>query len=209
MTSLVPLALLSAWLLHQTLGSGRRWKVAAGLLVLAFTGVMVAHSRSLNRLASSTVWDARHLLGRIDRPLYLEHFRSRATQAFSAADNEAVADYVRSHTDPVDRIFVFGMAGGVYFSSGRLPASRFLFVYPAVSNMVIARPEFGVEHLAAELTRTAPRYIILQRHNADTFSGWRAADSFAAPPMTDLLRHYQPETEVGDFLLYRRRDTSP
>jgi len=207
-TSLVPLALLSAWLLHQTLGSSRRVKVASGFLVLAFTGVMLVHSRSLQRAASSTVWDARHLFGQIDRDVYLEHFRSRSTQAFAAADNEAVADYIRSHTDPADRIFVFGMAGGVYFSSGRLPASRFLFVYPAVSRM-IDRPEFGVEHLAAELTRTVPRYIILQRHNGDSFSGWRAVDSFASPPMANLLRRYQPETEVGDFLLYRKRDDLP
>ena len=48
-----------------------------------------------------------------------------------------------------------------------------------------------------------PRYIVLQRHNRDSFSGWRAADSFAAPPMVELLRRYTEETEIGGFVLYR------
>jgi 4-amino-4-deoxy-L-arabinose transferase-like glycosyltransferase len=207
-TSLIPLSFLLAWLLDQTLGSGRRWRVAAGLLVLAFAAAMIVRSGSLNRLVSATRWDARHLFGQTDRQDYLKRFRSKSTQAFSAADNERLADYIRAHTEARDRIFVFGMTGGTYFSSDRLPASRFLFVYPAVSNM-IDRPEFRVEGLAAELARTSPRYIVLQRHNGDSFSGWRAVDSFAAPPMVALLRNYRQETEIGDFLLYRRNDDRP
>jgi hypothetical protein len=200
---LVPLCLLFAWLLDQTLASRQRWRLAAGLLVAGVTGAMLVRSGSVNRAASVTSWDARYLAGHSDRQEYLGRFQSRASRAFSAADNAQLADYVRTHTDPSDRIFVFGMTGGTYFSSGRLPASRFLFVYPAVSN-IIDRPEFHVETLAAELTRTAPRYIVLQRHNGDSFSGWRAEDSFAAPPMVALLRDYGRETEIGDFVLYRR-----
>jgi 4-amino-4-deoxy-L-arabinose transferase-like glycosyltransferase len=205
---LFPLCLLSAWLLDRTLGSVRRRNLAAGLLLLGVLGVMVVRSGSLNRAVSITRWDARHLAGSTTRGQYLQRFRSRNEQGFSATDNARLADYIRAHTDPRDRIFVFGMTGGTYFSSGRLPASRFLFVYPAVSDM-IDRPEFHVAGLAAELGRTAPRYIVLQRHNRDSFSGWRAEDSFAAPPMAELLRGYRQETEIGDFLLYRRNDGRP
>jgi len=207
-TSLAPLSLLSAWLFHQTLGSGGRRKTAIGLAALAFAAGMIVRSGSMNRLVSSTAWDTRHLLGQTGRQEYLQRFRSRSAHAFSAADNERLADYIRAHTDARDRLFVFGMAAGTYFSSGRLPASSFLFAYPAVSNM-IDQPRFSVEALAAELVHTAPRYIVLQRHNGDEFSGWHAMDSFAAPPMVALLRNYRQETEIGDFVLYRRSDREP
>ncbi len=201
--ALVPLCLLIAWLLDQTLGSGRRWRVAVGVVVLCAGGAMAVRSGSVNRAISMTGWDARYLAGRTSRQEYLRRFQSRDSQAFSAADNAQLADYIRTHSGPQDRIFVFGMTGGTYFSSQRLPASRYLFVYPAVSKLV-DRPEFDVKTLAGQLTRTAPRYIVLQRHNADTFSGWRAEDSFAAPPMLALLEDYRRETEIGDFVLYRR-----
>ncbi len=200
---LVPLCLLVAWLFDQTLGSRQRWRVVTGVLLIGLSGAMIVRSGSLNRAVSITRWDARHLFGQTGREEYLGRFRSKDGLAFSAADNARLAEYIRAHTDPRDRIFVFGMTGGTYFSSGRLPASRFLFVYPAVSSLV-DRPEFHVEGLAAELARTAPCYVVLQRHNRDSFSGWRAADSFASPAMATLLRSYRQETEIGDFVLYRR-----
>jgi 4-amino-4-deoxy-L-arabinose transferase-like glycosyltransferase len=204
MTSLVPLSLLSAWLLHRIAGLQGRARIVSGLLVLALAGVMLVRSGSWNRAVSATLWDARHLFGQTERQEYLYPFRSRATQAFSAADNERLADYVRTHTEPHERIFVFGMTASAYFSSGRLPASRFLWAYPSVSHMV-DRPDFRVETLAAELARTSPRYIILQRHNGDSFSGWRASEAFTAPPLAALISSsYQLETEIGDFVLYRR-----
>jgi hypothetical protein len=206
--SLIPLCLLIAWLFHQILASRHRSRVAAGLLVLVFTGAMLAHSGSVNRAISITTWDARHLAGLSDRQEYLQRFRSRDGRAFSAASNERLAEYLRTHTEPGDRIFVFGMTAATYFSSGRFPASRFLWVYPAVSNM-IDRPEFHVDTLADELAGTAPIYLVLQRGNGDSFSGWRVEDSFTAPAMVALLRHYRQETEIGNFVLYRLSEASP
>jgi hypothetical protein len=203
----VPLCLLIAWLLDRTLASSPgvrpRWRIAAGVAVIVVSAAMIVRSGSFERAVTMTSWDAKYLFGRIDREAYLQMFRSRDGRAFSSADNARVAEYVRAHTEPGERIFVFGMTAGTYFLSGRLPASRFLFVYPAVSNM-IDRPEFRVESLAAELARTRPRYIVLQRYNRDSFSGWRAEDSFAAPPMAALLAEYEQEAEVGNFVLYRR-----
>jgi hypothetical protein len=71
---------------------------------------------------------------------------------------------------------------------------------------MVDRPDFRVETLAAELARNAARYIVLQRYNGDSFSGWHAEDSFASPPMAALLRGYRQETEIGAFVLYRRLD---
>ena len=203
MPALVPLGLLSAWLFDQALAPGRRLRAVAAILLFGFTGLMVYRSGSLARAIDVTRADAQQLFGASDRSDYLLRYRSRATRAYSAADNERLAEYLRSNTHADERVFIFGMTASAYFLSGRLPASRFLFVYPAVSNMG-DRPEFRVETLAGELARNSPRYIVLQQHNRDSFSGWNAVDSFAAPAMVALLRDYQQETEIGDFALYRR-----
>lgn len=201
--SLVPLSLLAAWLFHETLGSRERWKLVAGGLVLVLLVGMVVRSGSIRRGVTMTTWNVQHLTGRMDREAYLRRFQGRDGRAFSAADNARLAEYIRIRSEPDDRLFVFGMSAGTYFLSGRLPASKFLWAYPAVSNM-LDRSEFRVETLAAELGRVAPRYIVLQRYNGDSYSGWRAADSFGSPPMTDLLRSYHHEADVGHFAVYRR-----
>jgi hypothetical protein len=203
MPALVPLCLLSAWLLDQAFAPARRWRLATAALVVALIAIMLVRSGSPRRVADITRADTLQLFGSTERQDYLHRFQSRSTQAFSAADAETLADYLRTRTEPDERVFIFGMTASAYFLSGRLPASRFLFVYPAVSNMA-DRPEFRVETLAAELSRSAPRYIVLQRHNRDSFSGWRADVSFAAPPMAALLQDYRQETEIGDYALYRR-----
>jgi len=203
MPALVPLCLLSAWLLDQAFAPARRWHLATAALVVALIAIMLVRSGSPRRVADITRADTLQLFGSTERQDYLRRFQSRSTQAFSAADAETLADYLRTRTEPDERVFIFGMTASAYFLSGRLPASRFLFVYPAVSNMA-DRPEFRVETLAAELSRSAPRYIVLQRHNRDSFSGWRADVSFAAPPMAALLQDYRQETEIGDYALYRR-----
>lgn len=203
MPALVPLCLLAAWLFDQVFARRSRWRVAAAAGVIALTGLMIFRSGSMTRAAFFTRADIGQLFGESARQEYLQRFQSRSTRAFSAADAERLADYLRANTQPTERVFIFGMTASAYFLSDRLPASRFLFVYPAVSNMG-NRPEFRVETLAAELRRASPRYIVLQRHNGDSFSGWRAVDSFAAPPMTELLANYRQETEIGDFALYRK-----
>src|SRR5262249_53934776 len=199
----VPLSLLFAWLLDQIIALPRGRRAAAAVLVLGVTAAMLVRSGSVARAITVTFWDAERLRGQIDRQEFLQRFQSRYTQSFSAADNPALPDYTLSLSEPQDRIFVCGMPAGTFFLSGRLPASRFLWAYPAVSRM-IDRPEFRVETLASDLARKAPRYIVFQRHNGDNLSGWRAEDSFAAPPMVALLRGYRQEGEIGGFVLYRR-----
>ena len=203
MPPLIPMCLMFAWVLDRTLFASGGVRKVAGAGMLVFTAVMLARSGALGRAFDATCWDAANLLGKIDRNQYLERYQSRWTQAYSAADNERLADYIRDRTPPGEPIFVFGMSAGTYFLSGHPPAVKFLWAYPPVSNM-IDRPDFRVETLAANLARVAPRYIVLQRHNGDSFTGWRAEDAFHAPALVELLRNYRQETEIGDFVLYRR-----
>ncbi|HEX6464876.1 MAG TPA: glycosyltransferase family 39 protein [Vicinamibacterales bacterium] len=204
MPPLIPMCLMFAWAIDETLlASGRARRIAgAGLLV--FTAIMLARSGGLFRLFDATCWDTAVVVGHIDRSTYLERYQSRSAGAYSAADNERLADYLRERTPQGEPIYVFGMSAGTYFLSGHPPAVKFLWAYPPVSNM-IDRPDFHVETLAANLARVAPRYIVLQRHNGDSFTGWRAEQAFHAPPLVAVLRNYYQETEIGDFVLYRRQ----
>jgi hypothetical protein len=201
----VPLSLCSAWLLREAVAWRGARRLAALAAIACLTWLMLSRSGTVRKAVSMTTWDAQHLFGRIDREAYLQRFQSRSSRAFSAMYNERLADYIRAHTAPDERIFVFGMSAGTYFSSRRLPASKFLWAYPAVSNM-IDRSDFRIETLASELTRVRPRYIVLQQHNGDSFSGWRAQESFDAPALQAVLVAYTRETEIGDFVLYRRAD---
>jgi hypothetical protein len=203
MPPLIPLSLLFAWVLDRTLFAPARARRIAGAGMLVFTALMLARSGAITRALDATCWDAANLFGKIDRNQYLERYQSRSRQAYSAADNERLADYLRDRTPPGEPIFVFGMSAGTYFLSGHPPAVKFLWAYPPVSNM-IDLPDFRVETLAANLARIAPPYIVLQRHNGDSFTGWRAEEAFHAPPLVELLRNYRQETEIGDFVVYRR-----
>jgi hypothetical protein len=193
---LVPLCLLFAWAL-ASLPQGWPRIVACAVVV-----VLASESGSIVHAWQETAWDLGGLTGRLDGKTYLSRFRSRDGRAFAADVNVELAAYLQSHTDPADRIYVFGMTAGTYFLSQRLPASRFVWVYPPVSGL-LAQPEFQPEALAADLRASAPRYIVLQRYNADSGSGWHVEHAFALPAIADVLRTYREETSIGQFVLYR------
>jgi hypothetical protein len=202
--ALVPLSLLIAWLIDQTLGAAERRRRVWGFGAIALAAIMLFRSGSLSQARAATWDDAQRFFGRTPSQEYLQRFRSRGREAFNAATNERLAAYVAANTSADETVFVFGMTAGTYFSSRRMPASRFLWAYAAVSEM-LPGPEFTTATLAAELERNSPRYIILQRSNGDSFTGWRASEAFQAPPLQALIeKAYSRETEIGDFVLYRK-----
>src|SRR5260370_40385733 len=135
MPSMAPLSLLVAWPIAWTLESGRRRRTA-GLAVLTFGVAMMVRSGSIPRAIDATRWDARHLFGRLDRAAYLERFRSRYAQAFSAGDNERLAAHLHARSEPQDRVVVFGVAAGVYFLTRLLPATRLSCAYAPASRSI-------------------------------------------------------------------------
>ena len=96
------------------------------------------------------------------------------------------------------------MAPGVYFTSRLLPAQRFLWIGPAASNL-LPDPSFTLDAVAADLERTRPGFIILERNNRDSLLGWRAEERFTVPAMRRVLERYAQVAEIEDFVLYQRR----
>lgn len=80
--------------------AGQRNGLVRGLIVLAGVSLLVPPARSLGRLRGRA-------------PIYDPTVR--------------VSQYIREHSDPADRIFVWGFQSEIYFNSDRRPASRFVY----------------------------------------------------------------------------------
>ncbi len=206
-----PLALLAGWLFNRIAGDPRpRRRAALAAAAIALALAVAIRSHYPDRAWSILVADYR--AGSVsgdERFLYLERFGGyRTGRGYSARANAELAAYLAQHSPPESRVYIFGMAPAVYFLSQRLPANRFIWTYPGVID-IVHRPEFTPETLAANLARSAPAYIVLERNNRDSLTGWRSEVEFASPAMLRVLADYEHEVDIEDFMLYRRRPGSP
>ncbi len=199
-----PLAVLTAWLLTEGMRGSRVRRLVAAATGLAMLVVLAQRHYPANVMESARA-DFDLLRGNVDSTAYLERFGGYAnSRGYSARANAELAAYVREHTAPDDRIFLFGISGaGVYFASDRLTAQRFLRV-----NFFVATdfpdPRFRLTAVAEELAAERPRYIIFERLNSASDMG-KAVDSLPRDPtVIELLDGYRLETQIEDFTLYRR-----
>jgi len=154
-----PLALLAAFAIDRALdGSRRRWVAAAAIagLVLPMVG-----------------WG---VFGLVADPLTYD-FRTPVPA------HETVAVYIRSHTRPQDRVFVWGNWPALYVESDRVMASRFpgfLRGFPRGSGLTPNNWDTSAAvwpALRADLLRNPPTLIV------DTAAaGW---SDFSTYPMTN------------------------
>jgi hypothetical protein len=162
-----PLALLAAFAIDRGLGSPRRrWVAVAAAVGLA---------------APMIGWGAFDL---VSDPLTYD-FREPVPQ------HQAVAAYIRTHTSPKDRVFVWGNWPALYVESDRMMASRFpgfLRGFPRGSEIppnnwdTTARvwPE-----LQADLIRNAPA-LIIDTAPAD-WSDFAKYPMSGYPPLADFV----------------------
>jgi hypothetical protein len=202
--ALAPLAILGAWFLVESARAGRvrRFAAIAAALLMA---VLLIQRGYATRVATWARADFDVLRGALDQTAYLERFGSYANKrGYSARANAELADYLRAHTTPDDRIFLFGINGaGVYFASDRLTAHRFLR-----ANFFVATdfpdPAFRLEAVTAELAHARPRYVIFETLHSPSEMG-RAVDRLPEDPaVAQLLTAYRQETRIEDFTVYRR-----
>jgi len=73
-------------------------------------------------------------------------------------ESVAIADYIQRHSEPQDRIFVFGAEPQLYFYAGRRAAASNLYLYNLLGN----QPYVALmqRHMAAEVERNHPRFFI-------------------------------------------------
>jgi hypothetical protein len=79
-------------------------------------------------------------------------------------ESPPVADYVATHTDPGDTVFVFGSEPQLLFYADRRSASRYIFVYPLMTSFPDTRDR--QVQVVRELTASSPRFVITANVNS-------------------------------------------
>ena len=84
----------------------------------------------------------------------------------------AVADYIRNHTDPGDRIAVLGSEPQIYFYAKRPSATGHIYTYALVENQPYAH-SFQVQ-MIEEIEAANPKYVVF----IDVPTSWLARGNF-------------------------------
>jgi hypothetical protein len=209
MNPLPALTLTAAWLLGDAWAKHRGRQALAAATLVAMVLLLVTRGYA-DRVFSSAQLDLDRLRERIDAPAYLDRFGSYGNErGYSARANAELADYVRQHSSPEDRIFLLGISGaGIYFASDRLTAHRFLRVNFFVDTD-FPDPRFRLDAVVADLTAAPPAYLIFERlHTGSTMA--RAVDNLPHEPTVQaLLDGYRFDTQIEDFTIYKRLAIAP
>jgi hypothetical protein len=130
------------------------------------------------------------------------------------ADTEAGA-YLRAHTSPDDRIFVWGRGTRIYLDAKRRPASRYIDPFP-LTGRIFGSPEWRVdtrsrilagawETIEREFLRRPPAYIVDME--ADRDARYPMGDF---PFLRDWVGHgYSPVQRTAEGMIYRRVPVRP
>jgi hypothetical protein len=155
------------------------------------------------------------------RPSMLRGAAAVAAAAFSIAGWIVLATepgptesgrYIREHSSPGDRIFVWGQAPGIYLDAERRPASRYITTF-ALTGYIFGPPLPGVDtrqriipgawmQLVEDLTAHPAAYIVdVQSDPAVQYP----VDEF--PPLANLLaERYRPAARTAEGVIYRVND---
>jgi hypothetical protein len=202
-------ALLAGWGWDQLFrrlarAGGRRLAVTGGLLLIVLFG------QSTPDVVDGAYWQWKGYVDFKRDPVYREtfydYFGSWGGGPFSYRASREAAYYVARRTQPGEYVYVWGYDPLIYLLADRPSSSRFIYSFPLMSDW--APREWQGEFLA-ELEARPPVYFIVQRyegarwitgHVIDTgeYIGW-------FPPLQFWLdQHYQVETEIEDYVIYRR-----
>jgi hypothetical protein len=129
------------------------------------------------------------------------HYASQEPRA------RAVADWLRSHSRPEDRLFVWGHESPIYFLSDQLPATRFVNASMLIGNYDPGHLPDGIDMRPLVSSRQVRRVVEdLERRPAEWFVDtspsdihhWSRVPLSASPELESLVhRQYRLRAEVG------------
>jgi hypothetical protein len=71
----------------------------------------------------------------------------------------AISDFIRNHSRPGDRVAVIGSEPEIYFYSGRLSATGYIYMYPLMEPQPFA--SMMQREMIAEIDAARPRFLVL------------------------------------------------
>jgi len=126
-------------------------------------------------------------------------------------DQIRVINYLRSHLQPEDGVFVWGSEPLIYFLTRRPCPTRF------VSNLALispwSPPAWRIE-MVEDLRKAPPRYLVVARDDAVpaiSYTRWDSEEFLNVYPEFTIFiaDYYQPEEDLENFVIYRRREIRP
>lgn len=156
-----PLALAGAWA-GSLLRTRHAWVNAAAVLGIA---VAVWRVNDFHKLRDNTWHDAKFAAGRIGREEHLARYGDRATRKYSALAVAQLGEFLKTHSAPHDRVYVFGFSCGAYVEADRVSASRFFWSRPVIAGFNEGRAGYGTDGLLEDLRNSSPVAVALQQRD--------------------------------------------
>jgi hypothetical protein len=183
-------ALLAGWGLWKL--ASRGWRFAAGPLAVAALVLLLANANGLSEPVSGG---------------FFARARSFDTGSARNAPLRKVGAWVAEHTQPGERMFVWGFEPLLYQLADRRPASR--YIYNAPQRAPWSRNDARAE-LMQELRELPPAAILVE--HGDLHPGTAASDVDSAtalerfPPLKQFLAEgYAPAARVDRFTIHLRK----
>ncbi len=121
---------------------------------------------------------------------------------------DSISNYVIEHTQPTDKIFIFGFQPYVYWKTGRAPATKFI---NTIHFKPIAVSKAERDELVTSLLRNPPVLFLVETGDRYTSQGNTNDDSRTTillryPELEQLLLHrYLPQDTLQNTIIYHRR----
>lgn len=185
---------------------GFNFRALPFLILVCASGALIgaaalAESPSLGRAAVFLAVPAPLLVLSLQDGINRIEVRSPLTWPYEL---RAVADHIRTHTSPDERIAAFPSAPRVYLETKRLPATDSVFFLPWQAKWEESRPLES--STCAQLRRARPRYVVINPERIWDLWPWAGygacIDQFAKENYTKL-----PDERFGG-LLWERTDVS-
>jgi 4-amino-4-deoxy-L-arabinose transferase-like glycosyltransferase len=145
-----------------------------------------------------------YLTGQEDQATYYGRFQAGE---FVADESLRVAQFLQERVVRGDSLYIWGFRPEVYYLSGLNPPTRFIFQFPLVGEWYPAAwREENVEILWAALP---PYVLVLQVDYMPWVTGSDADSNTLLQSYTGLndwlIFNYEPETQIGNFFVWRRK----
>ena len=151
-----------------SVASGGRFREHYFILLIPILSVLAAYAMSFWWNLSRRSYYQGALVVMACLPLYLASgYFSETPDTISRncyglnpfVEASTLAQYIKAHSDPDDKIFIFGSEPEIYYLSQRASASKFLMIYPATSSY--GETLVYQQEIARELVANRPRFIVL------------------------------------------------
>jgi hypothetical protein len=144
----------------------------------------------------------------LNRPLPNEY---RNSTVFDFTEDFDVADYLQAHTQPDDRIQVWGYESLVYYLADRDAASRFQMTHPLVMRVpgqdITPMQRRWRQEFMHDMVQRQPRYVAVVQ---DDNWWWAPEERTSEELLNDfpewkefIQNNYVHEHTIGRFLIYR------